>query len=429
MILACRAEDDDGIVVVMASMQPKLLDQVREAIRMRHYSRRTEEAYTHWIRTYIVFHRKAHPSSLGAADVTAFVSWLAVDRQVSASTQNQALSAVLFLYRSVLSIDLGSIPPVVRARTPERLPVVLSRDEVMAVLQRLSGVMQLVATLLDGAGLRLQECLELRVKDIDFERGQIVVRQGKGGKDRATVLPTVVKGALQSHFSEVRRIHDADCARGLGRVHLPFAIARKAPSAAADWRWQFVFPASRICRDLRFGSPSHYHLHESVVQKAVGEESRGSTMSGYATSPRGTIAQVACASRGISGCLDEMGRGGTLLLSGYALPAARNHAERDLAETVSMTCARNHAEWRRPWSARIRQTCKLRTGASAESDHGCTRGRSRLVVRQTRRSESWKRNRRHHGLKHTGAVLKVGRSFPCAEQHGTHSMRVARTLF
>jgi integron integrase len=258
----------------MQSREPKLLDRVRQAIRTKHYSRRTEEAYVHWIKRYIVFHRKVHPASLGAADVSAFLSWLAVDRRVSASTQNQALSAVLFLYRDVLGTDLAGIPPIVRARTPERLPVVLSRDEVMAVLRALTGTMQLVATLLYGAGLRLDECLGLRVKDLDFDRDQITVRRGKGQKDRVTVLPATVKEELRAHLAGVRRIHEADRMNGFGRVELPDAFARKSPSSAEDWRWQFVFPAGRLCRDPRFGAPSRYHLHESAVQKAVAQAAR-----------------------------------------------------------------------------------------------------------------------------------------------------------
>jgi integron integrase len=260
--------------VESSDRQPKLLDRVRTAIRTRHYSRRTEDAYTHWIRTYIVFSNKTHPASLGAADVSAFVSWLAERRRVSASTQNQALSAVLFLYRDVLGIELQGLPPIVRARTPERLPVVLGRDEVTGLLHRLTGTMRLIVTLLYGAGLRLEECLELRIKDIDFDREQIVVRQGKGQKDRVTVLPATATEALRVHLDEVRRRHATDCANGYGRVVLPFAVARKYPAAATDWRWQFVFPAARICRDSRFGSPSRYHLHESAVQKAVARAAR-----------------------------------------------------------------------------------------------------------------------------------------------------------
>ncbi|MBI3263826.1 MAG: integron integrase [Acidobacteria bacterium] len=256
-----------------AGARPKLLDRVRHAIRTRHYSSRTEEAYVHWIRRYIVFHEKKHPSTLGAAAISRFLTWLAVERRVSASTQNQALSAVLFLYK-VLAIEVGTVPPVVRARTPERLPVVLSRDEVGAILKQLTGTERLIVMLLYGSGVRLEECLELRVKDLDFDRHQIIVRQGKGQKDRVTMLPAAVRETLTGHLAEVRRLHEADLARGFGRVVLPFALDRKFPNAPTEWRWQFVFPAGRICRDPRYGSPSRYHLHKSVVQKAVTRAAR-----------------------------------------------------------------------------------------------------------------------------------------------------------
>ena len=251
------------------SPPPKLLDRVRDAIRTRHYSRRTEEAYVYWIRRYIVFHRKAHPSTMGAPEISAFLTWLAVRQHVSASTQNQALSALLFLYRRVLGIEVGPIEQVPRARTPERLPVILSREEVTAVLKQLTGTMKLVVVLLYGAGLRLRECLELRVKDVDFDRREILIRQGKGQKDRVTMLPSAAKAALSAHLDLVRRQHHDDLAHGFGRVVLPFAIERKYVNAATDWRWQFVFPAARICRDPQFGPPSRYHVHESVVQRAV----------------------------------------------------------------------------------------------------------------------------------------------------------------
>ena len=251
--------------------QPKLLDRVRQTIRIRHYSPRTEEAYVHWIRRYILFHGKKHPSTMGAPDISAFLTWLAVERQVSASTQNQALSAVLFLYKHVLAIDIGAVPAVVRARTPERLPVVLSREEVAAILKQLTGTMRLIVMLLYGSGVRIEECVDLRIKDLDFDRHQIIVRQGKGRKDRVTMLPSAAREALTKHLEDVRRIHERDLAKGLGRVVLPFALDRKFPNAPTEWRWQFVFPAARICRDPRFGPPSRYHLHESVVQKALAD--------------------------------------------------------------------------------------------------------------------------------------------------------------
>jgi integron integrase len=254
--------------------RPKLLDRVRQAIHARHYSPRTGEAYVHWIRRYIVFHGKKHPSTLGASDISAFLTWLAVERRVSASTQNQALSALLFLYKAVLAVEIGTVPPVVRARTPDRLPVVLSREEVAAILKQLTGTMRLIVMLLYGTGVRIEECVELRVKDLDFDRQQIIVRQGKGRKDRVTMLPSAAREALTTHLADVRRLHGEDLARGFGRVVLPFALDRKCPSASTEWQWQFVFPAGRLCRDPRFGPPSRYHLHESVVQKAMADATR-----------------------------------------------------------------------------------------------------------------------------------------------------------
>jgi integron integrase len=245
---------------------PKLLDQVRNAIRARHYSRRTETAYVTWIRRDIVFHRKVHPSTLQAKDISAFLTWLATERQVSASTQNQALAALLFLYERVLRLPVGPVEHVVRAKTPLRLPVVLSRDEVAGVLSQLHGAMWIVGTLLYGSGLRLEECLELRVKDIDFERCQIVVRRGKGQKDRTTMLPEVVVAGLRRHVDAVQALHARDLADGHGRVTLPDALARKYPGAATEWRWQFVFPASRLCTDIR------------TVQELLGHKDVSTTM-------------------------------------------------------------------------------------------------------------------------------------------------------
>ena len=253
---------------------PKLLDRVRTAVRVRHYSRRTEQAYVDWIRRFILFHKKRHPSTMGVTEVSAFLAWLAVERRVSASTQNQALSALLFLYKAVLAIEIAAIPPVVRARTPERLPVVLSREEIGAILKQVTGTQRLIVMVLYGSGVRLEECLDLRVKDLDFDRHQIIVRQGKGQKDRATVLPRAATEGLTRHLADVRRLHERDLARGFGRVVLPFALDRKLPNAATEWRWQFVFPAARMCRAPRFGPPSRYHVHESVVQKAVAEAAR-----------------------------------------------------------------------------------------------------------------------------------------------------------
>ena len=256
------------------SHPPKLLDRVRQAIRVRHYSRRTEEAYVTWIRRFIIFHKKRHPSEMGEREITAFLSWLATARRVSASTQNQALSALLFLYREVLRKDVGAIEHAPRAKTPLHVPVVLSMDEARAVLRQLNGVPWLVAGLLYGGGLRLQECLELRVKDIDFDRREITVRRDKGQKDRRVMLPDGVRDRMRQHLEVVRDQHRRDLADGLGRVTLPSALERKFPNAAAEWLWQFVFPAGRICRDPRFGPPSRFHLHETVIQRAVAEAAR-----------------------------------------------------------------------------------------------------------------------------------------------------------
>jgi len=265
--------------------KPKLLDQVREAIRARHYSFRTEEAYAGWIRRFILFHHKRHPAEMGKGEIEQFLTALAVKRHVSASTQNQALAAILFLYREVLRRDPGWLDDVVRAKRPQRLPVVLTRLEVEALLQQLDGVSWIMAMLLYGSGLRLMECLRLRVKDIDFTRNEILVREGKGNKDRVTMLPAGVKDSLTTHLDDVRRLHERDLKAGLGRVQLPDALARKYPNANREWGWQWVFPAGRICArplklrsasgtDPRFGPPQRYHQHESVLQRAIREAAR-----------------------------------------------------------------------------------------------------------------------------------------------------------
>ena len=215
---------------------------------------------------------------MGEREISAFLSWLATARRVSASTQNQALSAMLFLYREVLRKDVGAIEHAPRAKAPLHVPVVLSMDEARAVLRQLNGVPWLVAGLLYGGGLRLQECLELRVKDIDFDRREITVRRGKGQKDRRVMLPDGVRDRMRQHLEVVRDQHRRDLADGLGRVTLPSALERKFPNAAAEWLWQFVFPAGRICRDPRFGPPSRFHLHETVIQRAVAEAARRAGM-------------------------------------------------------------------------------------------------------------------------------------------------------
>ncbi len=248
---------------------PKLLDRVRAAIRTRHYSRRTEEAYVLWIRRFILHHGKRHPLEMGEVEVSAFLTSLAVRQHVSASTQNQALSAILFLYKDVLNRPLAWLDGIVRAKRTARMPVVLSREEVKAVLGQLDGVPWLMASLLYGAGLRLLECARLRVKDVDFLRNQILVRGGKGDKDRVTMLPASVKEPLLRHLQAVRRQHEADLERGAGWVELPGAIRRKYPNAGRTWAWQWVFPATRHYRDRETGEIRRHHLHESVLQRAV----------------------------------------------------------------------------------------------------------------------------------------------------------------
>ena len=250
--------------------KPRLLDQVRHAIRARHYSYRTEEAYVGWIRRYILYHGKRHPTEMGKPEIEQFLTALAVERRVSASTQNQALASILFLYQHVLHSEPGWLDGIVRARRPERLPVVLTRGEVSALLANLRGVPWIVSTLLYGSGLRLFECLGLRVKDVEFDRNEILVREGKGKKDRVTMLPRQVKQPLAAHLERVRAQHGRDLEAGFGRVPLPGARASKYPNADREWAWQWVFPASRICRDPRWGpTPRRHHLHESAIQKAI----------------------------------------------------------------------------------------------------------------------------------------------------------------
>lgn len=233
------------------SSKPRLLDQVRECIRVRHYSYRTEQQYVGWIRRFILFHGKRHPREMGSVQVEAFLSSLATDRNVAAATQNQALAALLFLYRQVLKQDLPWLTDVVRARKPRRLPLVLTRQETRALLAQLSGVYWLVGNLLYGSGLRLMECLRLRVQDIDFDHSQVMVRNGKRGKDRVTVLPGVLIEPLRGHLSMMREQHEVAVQEGYGGVELPVVVVHKYPSAATDWGWQYVFPAQHASRDPR----------------------------------------------------------------------------------------------------------------------------------------------------------------------------------
>jgi integron integrase len=247
---------------------------VRQAIRFRHYSIRTEEAYVQWIKRFILFHDKRHPREMGVREVEQFLSDLAVNRHVAVSTQNQALSAILFLYQEVLRQEIGWLDNVVRAKKPKRLPVILSREEVKAVLNGLSGAKRIMAHLLYGSGLRLMECFRLRVKDVDFSYNHIVVREGKGDKDRVTMLPLNVKSPLRQHLQEVKRLHERDLREGFGSACLPYALERKYPHANREWAWQYVFPAAKRSMDPRSGVERRHHIGQLVLQQAVKEAVR-----------------------------------------------------------------------------------------------------------------------------------------------------------
>jgi integron integrase len=242
---------------------------VRSAVRLRHYSIRTEEAYVNVIRRFILYHQKRHPKEMGVDEIRQYLSHLATDRNVAASTQNVALAALLFLYREVLLIDLPLVECVERAKRPQRIPVVLTIDEVKRVLSQLTGSHLLMASLLYGAGLRLMECVRLRVKDIDFDYSQIIVRDGKGEKDRRTILPQPLVEPIRRHLERARLQHEEDVRQGYGRVYLPHALERKYPKAAAEWLWQYVFPAAKLSIDPRTGERRRHHASEDRLQKAV----------------------------------------------------------------------------------------------------------------------------------------------------------------
>ena len=248
---------------------PKLLDQVRDLIRLKHYSIRTETQYVQWIRRFILFHGKRHPREMGGAEVEAFLTHLAVEGGVAAATQNQALSALLFLYREVLGVDLPWLDNVTRAKKPQRLPTVLSPAEVAAVLERMEGTHALMARLLYGTGMRLMECVRLRVKDLDFGRRETMIRDGKGAKDRVTVLPEVLVGPLAAHLERRRRLYDDDRAAGKVEVWLPDALARKYPHAAMEWGWQYVFSSGSYSVDPRSGRERRHHMDEKLLQRAM----------------------------------------------------------------------------------------------------------------------------------------------------------------
>ncbi|MGB9618333.1 MAG: integron integrase [Desulfomonilaceae bacterium] len=253
----------------MEPQPKKLLDQVRDAIRRKHFSIRTEEAYVDWIRRFILFHDKRHPKDMGAPEIEAFLTHLAVEKHVAASTQNQAFSALLFLYREVLKIELDASIHAARAVKPKRLPTVLTKDEVRRVIAHLSGPHKLIVQLLYGSGLRLLECLRLRVKDLDFSYRTITVRDAKGHQDRVTMLPDSLIPPLRAHLKQVKRLHEEDLARGYGAVYLPDALAEKYPNASREWGWQYVFPADRLSVDPRSGAVRRHHMDESTVQRVV----------------------------------------------------------------------------------------------------------------------------------------------------------------
>jgi len=253
----------------MTAPTPKLMDQMRHALRTRHYSVRTEQAYCRWVLRFIRFHGLRHPAEMGEEEINAFLTHLAVKDHVSASTQTQALSALLFLYRKVLKREPGDLGDVVRACPSTRVPVVMTPGEVRDVLAELDGEVRLVASLMYGTGMRLMECLRLRVQDIDFHRNEIWVRRGKGGRDRVTMLPDALKPVLREHLRRVKVTHERDLEDGWGAVLLPEALDRKYPSAPTDWRWQWVFPQATRWRDPTTGRQGRHHVHPTVVQRAV----------------------------------------------------------------------------------------------------------------------------------------------------------------
>jgi integron integrase len=249
--------------------KPKLLDQLRDVIRYKHYSFRTEETYIHWVKRYIFFHNKRHPQEMGRDEVSRFLTHLAVEKKVASSTQNQAFSAILFLYKNILKKDLGLLENVTRAKKPQKLPVVFTKDEVRSIILQLEGEKWLIANLLYGAGLRLNECLQLRVKDIDFGYKQITVRDGKGHKDRITILPGHIIERLTRKLDKVKCQHESDLKNGFGTVYLSYALERKYKNANKQWGWQYVFPATKISVDPRSTIRRRHHLHESVMQRAI----------------------------------------------------------------------------------------------------------------------------------------------------------------
>ena len=261
----------------------KLLDQVRDTLRRKNYAYRTEQAYTGWIKRFILLHNKRHPLDMGAVEIESFLTYLAVDREVSPSTQNQALAALKFLYQEVLHQELDQEILPIPAKRTKHLPVVLSQREARVVINELSGVNKLITQLLYGCGLRVTECLSIRVQDLDFDRGEIIVRMGKGAKDRVTVLPETVSQTLQHHLTGVKLTHQQDLAEGFGDVYLPRGLARKFPNATREWIWQYVFPAPKRSRDPRSGEVRRHHLHPSGIRREVKAAARRAGVTKHVT--------------------------------------------------------------------------------------------------------------------------------------------------
>jgi integron integrase len=253
----------------------KLLDQLRDQIRLKQYSPRTEKTYVHWVREYILFHNKRHPSEMRVPEINQFITHLVVERKASASTQNQAISAVLFLYRSLLNIELDETAlEFIRPKKGKRVPTVLSKQEARAIIANLTGPYKLMVQIMYGSGLRLMECLRLRVKDIDFENHRILIYDGKGGDDRITMLPQSLTAPLREHLGQTRALHQKDLAAGLGSVHMPFALGKKFPEAHKQWIWQYAFPASSISTDPHTGAMHRHHIHETALQRSIREATR-----------------------------------------------------------------------------------------------------------------------------------------------------------
>jgi len=265
---------DEEAATTAAPNAPRLLQQLRDAIHRLHYSPRTEERYVHWVKRFIYFSGKRHPALLGPAEVTAFLNHLANERDVAAATQNQALSALLFLYKEVLAKPLPWLDELDRAKRPVRVPTVLARDEVRRLLAAMSGAKWLMASLLYGAGLRLRECLKLRVKDIDFGYRQILVRDGKGAKDRVTILPAALIEPLKAHLHATKELHQRDLRDGCGHVELPHALARKYPKAQYEWAWKFVFPSHKLSVDPKTGIIRRHHVYENYLIRGLGRAVR-----------------------------------------------------------------------------------------------------------------------------------------------------------